>query len=156
MEAYSRIIEVRWADVDVSSHMRHSAYADYATHVRVEWLNEHGFDMKRLAELQVAPVVFSDSTEYIREVRISDRIRVELALVGLSPDASRYHLRQRFLRDNVLCARYEMKGGWLDVARRKLGTPPPGIVEASRLLKRTADYADLPAMPAAMTGATAG
>ncbi|HSP77034.1 MAG TPA: thioesterase family protein [Myxococcaceae bacterium] len=146
MNAYSKVVEVRWADMDASQHMRHSAYADYATHVRVEWLRENGFDAVKLAELRVMPVIFSDNTEYFKELRMSDRVRIDLELVGLSEDASRYHLRQRFVRDDVVCARYEIKGGWLDVVRRKLGTPPPGIVEATQNLKRTSDYAVLPAV----------
>ncbi|AFE06195.1 hypothetical protein COCOR_05107 [Corallococcus coralloides DSM 2259] len=144
MEPYSRIIEVRWADVDANQHLRHSAYSDYATHVRLEWLNEQGFSARKMAELQVFPVIFSDGTEYIKEVRLSDRIRIELEMVGLSADASRYHFRQRFLRGETLCARYELRGAWLNVAERKLGAPPQGMVDAARLLKRADDFEEIP------------
>lgn len=30
--------EVKWADLDPNRHMRHSAYNDYAAHMRVKFL----------------------------------------------------------------------------------------------------------------------
>ena len=40
--------DVRWADLDPNQHVRHTAYADYGTHVRMSWLASAGFDAARL------------------------------------------------------------------------------------------------------------
>ncbi|WP_414648539.1 acyl-CoA thioesterase, partial [Chitinimonas sp.] len=43
MEVFRHTVEVRWADCDANQHVRHSAYADFCTHARIEWLRLHGF-----------------------------------------------------------------------------------------------------------------
>lgn len=145
MSDYTKIIEVKWADVDPNQHLRHSVYADYATHVRVEWLADHGFSIQRMAELSVAPVNFEDRTFYLKEIRLGDRVTVDLELVGLTEDASRYHLRQLYYRNGEVCARHEIKGGWIDLTRRKLGPPPQGLIDATRALRKAEDFAVIPA-----------
>ncbi|MFC4161432.1 acyl-CoA thioesterase [Chitinimonas lacunae] len=144
MSEYSKTIEVKWADLDPNQHLRHSVYGDYATHVRVEWLADHGFSIQRMAELSVAPVNFEDRTFYLKEIRLGDRVTVDLELVGLSEDASRYHLRQAFYRDGEVCARHEIKGGWIDLNRRKLAPPPQGLIDATRALRKAEDFAVIP------------
>ena len=43
----------RWADIDLNQHMRNSAFADWATYARTEWLNANGFTMSKLVELEL-------------------------------------------------------------------------------------------------------
>ena len=50
----------RWADIDLNQHMRHSAFADWATYARTEWLNATGFTIPKLVELKIAPLMFED------------------------------------------------------------------------------------------------
>ncbi|MDK2122750.1 acyl-CoA thioesterase [Parachitinimonas caeni] len=140
---YKQIITTRWADVDANRHLKHSAYADWATHTRVEWLNSHGFTLKKFTELQIAPIIFEETTKYFKEIYMSEQITIDLMLVGLNHDASRYHLRQYFRRGDTVCAQYEIKGAWLDVASRRIAPPPPGLLEATTNLQRADDYAEI-------------
>jgi acyl-CoA thioester hydrolase len=144
MIEWSKSIEVRWADVDANQHVRHSAYADYATHVRVEWMLHSGFGPSRLAELKIGPIIVEERTQYFKELRMSERIRVDLALAGLSADGQRYRFRQHFYReDGRLAARYELTGLWLDLSTRRRAPPPPGVNELIRQLVRTDDFVTL-------------
>jgi len=139
----TQTVVIRWADIDANRHLRHSAYSDWATHVRTEWLNSYGFDMKKLTEINTAPIIFEETTKYFKEIYLGDRITIDLSLVGLNKDASRYHLRQHFHRGETLCAQYEIKGAWLDIVNRRIAPPPPGLLETTGNLRRSSDYTDL-------------
>ena len=52
--------DVRWADIDANSHMRHSAYYDYAAHLRVQLLKSIGMDIMTLSKLGIGPVLFRE------------------------------------------------------------------------------------------------
>lgn len=133
----------RWSDLDANQHVRHSAYADWATHSRTEWLDKHGFSFKTLVEMKTAPILFEDTTKYVREIALGDEITIDLQLVGLNHDASRYHMRQTFRRGDTVCAEYEIKGAWLDIGSRRIAPPPAGLLEATQNMARAADFAEI-------------
>lgn len=148
MEAFSKVVELSWADIDGNRHLRHSAYADYGLDVRIAWLKQHGVTLKRFAELMITPVYFWEETEYYREIPAGDSVRIDLEVVGVSKDHSRWHFRQHFYRsDEVLAARHEVKGGWFHLATRRLVIPPKELTSAVGQLKRSDDYADITALP---------
>lgn len=125
MSTFCKEIEVRWADVDANQHLRHSAYADFATHIRVEWLSSLGFPAQRFAKLGFGPVLQKEETEYLREVPPGDRVRVDLQLEAASADMGRWRFLQHIYRsDGVLAARHRVSGGWLNLRERKLMPPP--------------------------------
>ena len=107
----------RWADIDLNQHMRHSAFADWAAYARTEWLNAHGFTMPKLVELRMTPVMFEDRTRYLQEVRLGERIHIELQLAGTDREGSQWFVRHIFLRGATVCAVYEAKRAWFSTAR---------------------------------------
>jgi acyl-CoA thioester hydrolase len=140
---YRYTISPRWSDLDANQHVRHSAYADWATHSRTDWLSAHGFTLKRMTEMNVAPIIFEESTKYFKEIYLGDQIVIDLQLVGLNQDASRYHMRQAFRRDDTICALYEIKGAWIDIANRRIAPPPPLLLDATENMVRSEDYAEI-------------
>ncbi len=140
---YEYTITTRWADIDATRHLRHSAYFDWAAHVRTEWLSARGFTLSSMSELHVAPVLWEESIKYLKEIYIGEQIAVDIECVGLSSDASRWHIRQHFRRGDTVCARYEVKGAWLDTEKRRIASPPPGLLAATSELIRAPDYADI-------------
>ncbi|GAA3944469.1 thioesterase family protein [Hymenobacter algoricola] len=141
---YAKIYTVRWADMDPNAHMRHSAYTDYAAQVRLEYLAEHGFTMRRFAELAMGPILFREDTRFLKEVGISEAIRVTAEAVGLSADGSRWRiLHTIFKADGRAAATITVDGAWLDLRQRKLMVPPADMVEAMRQMPRHESYADI-------------
>ena len=106
----------RWADIDLNQHMRHSAFADWAAYARTEWLNAHGFTMPKLVELSMTPVMFEDRTRYLKEVRLGERVHIELQLAGADREGSQWFVRHIFRRGETVCAVYEAKVAWFSVA----------------------------------------
>ncbi|WP_345070702.1 thioesterase family protein [Hymenobacter fastidiosus] len=130
--------------MDPNAHMRHSAYTDYAAQLRIEYLAEHGFGMQRFAELGMGPILFREDTRFLKEVGISEAIRVTAEAAGLSADGSRWRIIHTLYKaDGRPAATVTVDGAWLDLRRRKLMVPPPEMVEAMRRMPRHESYADI-------------
>ncbi|SHI84437.1 acyl-CoA thioester hydrolase [Hymenobacter daecheongensis DSM 21074] len=141
---YAKTYTVRWADMDPNGHMRHSAYTDYAAQVRLEYLAEHGFTLPRFAELAMGPILFREDTRFLKEVGISEAIRVTAEAAGLSPDGSRWRIVHTLYKaDGRVAATITVDGAWLDLRRRKLMVPPAEIVEAMRQMPQHETYAEI-------------
>jgi acyl-CoA thioester hydrolase len=141
MESFRHTIEVRWADCDANHHVRHSAYADFCTHARIEWLRAHGFGFDQFQAQAFGPVIFKESTEYLKEVKMSERIEIAIRIAALAEDGSRYRIRHDILKqDGKLAARHEISGAWMDLRARKLMLPPAALASLFGALDRTEDF----------------
>ena len=142
---YSKTLFASWADMDFNSHMRNTAFLDKSADVRMLFFAENGFPMAEFIRLRLGPVIMKDEVEYRKEVGLLQEINVTLALAGQSEDGSRYLLRNEISRlDGTLCARVTSAGGWIDLAARKLVTPPETLHKAMKSLAQTSDFAVLP------------
>lgn len=141
---FTKKLYAGWADMDFNAHMRNTAYLDKSADVRMMFFAENGFPAGEFARRRFGPVVMKDEVEYFREVALLQEITVSLEVAGLSPDGSRFILRNEFSRgDGKACVKVTSTGGWLDLAARKLMAPPDGLLEALRALSRTDDFREL-------------
>jgi len=142
---FEKTFEIRWSDLDPNRHLRHSAYADFATHVRIRYLAENGFPLSRLQELAFGPVITLEEIRYLREVDAEERVAVDFRVAGLAPRAAAYALRHDVRRsDGILAATLRIEGGWLDLATRRLRDPPVELAALLEGLERTEDFSELP------------
>ena len=133
-----------WGDMDFNQHMKNTAFIDKAGDVRMMFFADHGFPMSEFSRLMIGPIVFKDEVEYFKEVNLLDEIRVTVAAAGFSEDWSRFIIRNEFYRpDGKLAARLTSFGTWLDLAKRKVTTPPKELIAAMKSLPRTDDYKEL-------------
>ncbi|GAB2478034.1 hypothetical protein GCM10011375_19200 [Hymenobacter qilianensis] len=144
MSVYEKTFTVRWADMDPNVHMRHSAYTDYAAQVRLDFLADQGFTIRRFAELRIGPILFREDTRFLKEIGISETIRVTAELGGLSADGSRWRIIHSIYKgDGRMAATVSVDGAWLDLSLRKLTIPPAEMVEAFQHVTRHETYADI-------------
>ena len=144
MSVYEKTFTVRWADMDPNVHMRHSAYTDYAAQVRLDLLADYGFTMRRFAELSLGPILFREDTRFMKEIGMSETIRVTAELGGVSEDGSRWRIIHTIYKaDGRLAATVSVDGAWLDLRQRKLTVPPAEMVEAFQRVSRHETYADI-------------
>jgi acyl-CoA thioester hydrolase len=137
---YSRIYTVRWADLDPNGQLRHSAYADYGTAVRMHFLADHGFPARRFLELGFGPVLFSETNQYFKEVLIGETITVTLHVVNRSADGTRWSIQHDVIKANgQKAASLNVEGAWIDLRARKLTAPPPELLEMMDRLSRVAE-----------------
>ena len=141
MDKFEKTLIAGWRDMDYNSHMANTAYLDRAADVRMMYFAENGFSAEDLLRMKIGPVVMKDEIEYFREVQLLQEIRVNLVCAGLSPDGSRFVLRNEFAHvDGKRCAVVTSTGGWLDLQTRKLIAPPQALREAQEALEKAEDF----------------
>lgn len=150
MPDFERSYTVLWADLDANRHLRNSAYSDYCSHTRFAYLAEHGLTLERMGELGVGPVLFRESTDYARELRLGDAFTVTFLLSALAPDGSRWRFHHDLYRleadgQRIRAASHDLSGAFFDLRTRKLTLPPPELKAVVDGLTRTADFEALPA-----------
>jgi acyl-CoA thioester hydrolase len=128
MSEFSRIIQLRWSDLDPNFHIRHSVYYDWGAFVRVEFLNEHGLTAHVMQELKFGPILFREECVFRREIRSGDEIKMNLQLARSKKDFSRWSIQHQITKaDGTVCSVLTVDGAWMDVVRRKLSSPPEKV-----------------------------
>lgn len=140
---YERNLIAGWGDMDFNSHMRNTAYLDKSADVRMMFFAEHGFPVREFYRLKIGPVVQKDEIAYFKEANLLDELRVTLAIAGMSPDGSRWILRNEFFRSDIKLASVNSSGGWLDLTARRLVVPPTNLLEMLEQASRTEDFREL-------------
>jgi acyl-CoA thioester hydrolase len=139
--SYKVKFSTRWADFDPNSHMRHSAYNDYAAEARVRFFRDHGFSLAEFNKQNLGPVLFSENTKFYREVNLSEDITVELFVKGLSKDGRKFKFTHKIYKENdILAAEIEIYGAWLDLSLRKLTIPPQDIITTFDSLEKADNF----------------
>lgn len=134
--------KVRWADVDANGHLRHSAYADFCAHARVEMLEELGLSMPAMRKLAIGPILFREELVYKREIGLSEEVSISTELQRARKDASRWSFKHSmYKQDGVLACEVFVEGAWLDLKTRKLGGIPESYSKQMLDLPKTEDFA---------------
>jgi acyl-CoA thioester hydrolase len=129
MDRYAVPIQIRWADIDQNRHLRHSAYYDFGATVRMAFLSEHGLTTEKMEELKIGPMLFREEAIFKREIRLEDRISVDVEILQSKADYSRWSLRHQFIKeDGTVAAIVQIDGAWIDLVRRKITAPGDFIV----------------------------
>ena len=142
MEAYTQAIDIRWSDLDPNFHLRHSVYYDYGAYCRISFLNEQGITPEFMTQFNLGPILFREECVFRKEIRLGEKLIIDMKLVSSSSNYSRWTIRHNILKnDNVLAAVLTVDGAWIDVNRRKLTTPPEHVFTAFNEMPRVAEFA---------------
>jgi len=127
--------------MDANRHLRHSAYYDYAAAMRIMVLSDSGLTLKKLEEFEIGPILFREEAIFKREIRLDDKITVDVVLVKSTADFSRWSLRHQFIKeDGSLAAIVNIDGAWLDLIKRKLVVPNEMVQSIFASFPKTPDY----------------
>jgi acyl-CoA thioester hydrolase len=141
MSEFSRIIQLRWSDLDPNFHIRHSVYYDWGAFVRVEFLNEYGLTSHVMQELKFGPILFREECVFRREIRSGDQIKMNLQLARSKKDFSRWSIQHQITKgDGTLCSVLTVDGAWMDVVRRKLSSPPEKVCEVFERMPKGEEF----------------
>lgn len=137
---YSKTYTIRWADLDANIHMRHSAYNDYAAQTRLLFMAENGFGMEWFKEHNVFPVLFREETIFLKEIQGNETIRIDVVLLKMSTDGSRWSIMNHFYKETgILAAKLTVDGAWMDTVTRKLKSPPNNLMHLFDKLVKSDD-----------------
>lgn len=127
--------------MDFNGHMKNTGYLDAAADVRMQFFVSRGLSIEEFAKRRIGPVMVRDELEYFRELRLLDPVDVTLESAGVSPDGSRFRLRNTFYRDDGKeVARVTSVGVWLDLLARRVVAPPDDLRQMTESLSRTGDF----------------
>jgi len=134
--------KVMWSQIDANRHLRHSAYADFAAQARVEMLETLGMTAAVMQQHKIGPILFREESIYYKEVKPGDTISVTCLLTKCRADGSRWSFTQEIFRDDeVLAAKVNVEGAWIDMVQRKLTAPPADFNETFlSALPKAADF----------------
>jgi len=130
MKEFTRLVQVRWSDLDPNFHLRHSVYYDWGAFCRVEFLNEYGLTAEVMQQLHFGPILFKEECVFRREIRMGDVVTMNLHLVRSRKDYSRWSIQHQVMKNgDTLCAVITVDGAWINVTQRKLMSPPEQVIE---------------------------
>lgn len=124
MSKITTTLNIRWADIDANRHLRHSVYYDLAAAARTRFLNDQGLTSQKLEEFQLGPILFREEAIFRREIKLEDKITLDIFLVKATADFSRWALRHHFIKeDGTIATILNVEGAWMDLVKRKLAAP---------------------------------
>jgi len=142
MEKFSNLIQIRWSDVDQNRHLRHSVYYDYGAMIRIAFFNHHGLTAQKLEEFSIGPVIFREEALFKREVRPEDHLTIDVELLKITPDFSRWSFRHNFIKlDGTVAALVTIDGAWMDIVKRKLTVPNEFVKKIFDDFPKSPDFA---------------
>jgi acyl-CoA thioester hydrolase len=141
MDQFVLPMEVRWADLDPNFHLRHSVYYDFGATSRISFLQAEGITAAFMNEHVFGPIIFREECIFRKEIRLQDKVTIDLKLQKASNDFSRWTIQHAiFKNDQVLSAVLTLDGAWLDLAKRKLTRPPAQVCDTFNKMPKTDDF----------------
>jgi acyl-CoA thioester hydrolase len=145
---FEQRFRVGWGDVDGNGHMSNTAFLDRAADTRMLFFADHGFPVARLAAEHLGPVIVRDELVYRRELRLLEEFTVDVELVGISSDGSRFQLGNTFHHPaGEVAAVVTSEGVWFDLDKRRPRPPPPELDSVQRAIPRGDRFKEIPARP---------
>ena len=134
---YRQEFLVRWSDIDPNMHMRHTIYSDFCDSVRVDFLNQHGFNFMEFKKLMIGPIIFSTESIFFKEVTLGERVTVNVKLLYISEDRRKYGVQHEITKENGdLAAVVKLNGAWMDLKERKVIVAPDEVYNVWSRLER--------------------
>ncbi|MES1226648.1 MAG: thioesterase family protein [Bacteroidota bacterium] len=141
MHEYYKPIEIRWADLDPNFHLRHSVYYDYGAYCRVCFLEEFGLTNKVMQELHFGPILFREEAIFRKEVRLGDKLLIDLQVTKSRRDYSRWTIRHQLMKNkDILSAIITVDGAWINTKERKLATPPDQVATVFDQMPKASEF----------------
>ena len=134
-------VDVRWSDLDPNVHLRHSVYYDWGAFCRVTFFQEHQLTTETMAQLRIGPILFREECVFRKEIRLGDKVTIDLQLVKAKKDFSRWTIQHTIMKNgDSVAAILTVDGAWMDVTRRKLATPPREVVDTYLHMTQKEDF----------------
>ena len=138
---FKQRMQIRWADIDANFHMRHSVYYELCAQMRMGVLSDIGWNMAKMKETGVMPIIFREECKFLREINHHDEIWLDVALSRLSNDYRKFSFAHTFTRgDGEVCATSTVDAAWLDHSVRKITVPPQAAIDVLDQLPRSEDF----------------
>jgi acyl-CoA thioester hydrolase len=121
-------IDIRWSDLDPYRHVNHATYLSYCESARIAFLDEIGFGMRRLAELDAQIVITGVEARFLVPAVEGMQPVVESEIVDMGRVRSTW--RQRIVDGDTELFTVDVHVAFTNLAGRPRRAPE-GFVEAA-------------------------
>jgi acyl-CoA thioester hydrolase len=136
---------VGWGDIDGNAHMANTAFLDRSADTRFLFFAEHGFPGTRFIAERIGPVIVRDELVYHKELRLLEEFTVDLELLGLSTDGTRFILGNTFHKEaGEIAASVTSEGLWFDLDKRRPRPPPTDLDAVQRKMPHGERFKEVP------------
>ncbi len=81
-----------------------------------------------MQQLQIGPILFREECLFRKEIRLNDKVVIDLKTLSAKRDFSRFTIQHTIKKnDDVLSAILTVDIAWIDMVRRKLAVLPEDI-----------------------------
>ncbi len=138
---FIRTYEIRWQDLDPNRHVANTAYGEFGNDTRLAYFDSYGIDMAWFEQHQFGPILFRETLHYLKEFHYKEQIHVELEMTGLSEDCLFSSLALPMYNDAGELGIYmEVFVSWMDLANRKLASPPAKLADALQQMPKAKTF----------------
>jgi len=121
-------VQLRWSDIDLNGHTRHSVYYDWGALIRVQFLNNYQLTVQKMQEQNMGFILLREECVFRREVTLEDPVTINLEVLKAKRDFSRWTIRHTIMKNpETVAAILTVEGACLDTIKRKLALPTPVI-----------------------------
>ena len=103
-------VEVFTFDIDVADHVSNIVYLRWLEMARVRFLDAVGLPIDDLIESGVAPIIARTEIDYLRPVRLRERVRIALWLPRLRAASAELHFEVTVGEDGDVAASADQLG----------------------------------------------
>lgn len=123
---------VRWDEVDLNGHLRHTGYGAMCAEARVRIFAEAGMGVDRETIAEAAPVLLREELSYRREVMLGETVTVTTEIdPETTPDGKKWVIKHKVLKaDGELSCEVKVLGTWINLETRKTVPAPTAVMEA--------------------------
>jgi acyl-CoA thioester hydrolase len=83
-----------------------------------------------MVQLRFGPILFREECVFRKEIRSGDEVKINLQVLKSRKDYSRWSIQHQVTKNGgTLCAVLNVDGAWMNVAERKLMSPPEKVIE---------------------------
>ena len=141
MQKFVQTVALRWSDIDINHHVRHSVYYDWGADARLEYFRLIGMTVEKMQTLQIGVILLREECVFRREIRLGDKVTITLELLNARRDYSRWSIRHKIMKDaETLGSILTVDGAWIDMKKRKLAVPPPEMIPAFETLEKAEEF----------------
>lgn len=134
-------INIRWSDIDANRHLANSAYINFMSYARIQYMRKAGISQKTLMNHNLGPIVFYEHIYYFKEVMPDEPLYVSVELKGMSDDGRFFQFTHNMYdKKGQNMASCEMMGAWINMSTRKLTALPEILTDKFSHFDRSADY----------------
>lgn len=141
MEQFIKEFEIRWNDLDANRHVANATFSIFMNETRMALLAKNNFTQSDFEKLKVGPVILNETFYYLKEVKLNQKIYVDIELLGTSEDFKFWRLSHSlFLSSGELAVYSELLFSWFDLQSRKLISPPDRLYQIFSSLIKSSVY----------------